>query len=549
MDYEALAELIFPNIDKTPDYYDKLYPKRNLPEGAMVTRFAPSPTGFVHMGSLFSSFVDVMFARQTNGIFILRIEDTDQKREVENGTELIIKDLVDYNYQIDEGPTFGGDYGSYIQSEREDVYKAYVKDLIKKGLAYPCFTTEEELSTLRKFQEANKLRLGYYGEYAKYRNATLEEVKGELEKGTPFVIRLKSQGNYENRVSINDLIKGEISFPENDMDLVILKQDGLPTYHLAHIIDDYLMRITHIVRGDEWVSSVPVHIELNKVLGFIHPHYCQLAPINKNDNGSVRKLSKRKDPEAAVSYYREIGVPNDVVKLYLATIFNSNFEEWYMANPDKTIFDFEFSFNKMAVGGSLFDLEKLMNISKIYFSRKKAIEIYDETLKYCEIYDTDFAKVLKENKDYSVSILNIEREVARPRKDIAAYSDVKKEIAYMYDEYFYNDNTYKNIEMKDYYDPDMIIDYVNNYYDDSLDQNTWFDGLKDIAEKYGYAREMKDYKQNPDNYKGNVANIAEALRVMVAGRLNTPNLYDILNLLGKENIIKRINYFKEKTSL
>ena len=422
-----LAELLFPNIDKTREYYEKKYPERNLDKNAMVTRFGPSPTGFVHMGSLFGSFCDSVFAKQSNGIFFLRIEDTDQKRSVENGIEGIFNDLDAFDIVPDESSRVGGEYGPYIQSERTEIYQTYVKDLIKKGYAYPCFMTEEEIANIREEQEINKTKIGIYGMYAQDRDLSLDEIKEKLTNKEEYVIRLKSPGDPEKQVEIVDQVKGKIKFPENDMDLVLLKKDGTPTYHLAHVIDDHLMHTTHVIRGDEWVSSIPLHIQLFDILGFKRPEYVHTAAITKKEDGNIRKLSKRKDPEAKVSYYDEVGIPIDAVKLYLATILNSNFEEWYLQNSDKSLEDFEFTFDKMAIGGTLFDLDKLNNISKTYFSRKSGEDVYNETVTWAEKHDKEYAKLLKENKELMIKFLSIEKDGDRPRKDISKYSEVKEE--------------------------------------------------------------------------------------------------------------------------
>ena len=396
-----LAELIFPNIKHDREYYEKMYPERNLPEGAMVTRFGPSPTGFVHMGSLLVAFIDAIYAKQSQGKFFLRIEDTDQKRSVENGIEGIFNDLKAFDIIPDESPLAGGEYGPYIQSERNEIYQTYVKDLIVQGYAYPCFMKEEEIASIREEQEINKTKLGIYGHYAVDRDLDLEEVKSRIAAGEEYVLRLKSPGNANNTVELVDCIKGKMKFPEHDMDTVLLKKDGTPTYHFAHAIDDHLMHTTHVIRGDEWVSSVPLHIQLFQILGFKQPEYAHIAPVTKKEEGTIRKLSKRKDPEAKVSYYEEVGLPIEAVKLYLATILNSNFEEWYLNNTDKKIEDFTFTFDKMAIGGTLIDLDKLNNISKTYFSRKSGEEVYEETLKYTEKFDQEYNQLLKDRLNSS----------------------------------------------------------------------------------------------------------------------------------------------------
>ena len=539
-----LANLLFPNIDKTRYYYEDKYPERKLPEGAMVTRFGPSPTGFVHMGSLFGSFCDSVFARQSNGVFFLRIEDTDQKRSVENGVEGIFNDLDAFEIIPDESSRVGGEYGPYIQSERTEIYQTYVKDLIVQGLAYPCFMTEEEIATIREEQEINKQKIGIYGMYAGDRDLSLDEVKDKLSKGEEYVIRLKSPGDSNKEVEMIDCVKGKIKFPENDMDIVLLKKDGTPTYHLAHVIDDHLMHTTHVIRGDEWVSSIPLHIQLFEILGFERPEYVHTAAITKKEDGNIRKLSKRKDPEAKVSYYDEVGIPIEAVKLYLATILNSNFEEWYLQNSDKTINDFTFTFDKMAIGGTLFDLDKLNNISKTYFSRKSGEEVYNETLAWSKKHDKEYSKLLEDNKVDMIKFLSIEKDGPRPRKDISKYSEVKEEFSYAIDSLFEKENYAKNESEKEY-DVDLVLDYVNNYLDLDCDNEIWFNGVKEFATKNGYAASPKDYKNNPDDYKGHVGDICEAIRVMITGRLKSPDLFSIMKILGKDKILKRIELYRK----
>ena len=540
-----LAELLFPSIKHDRNYYENMYPERKLKEGAMVTRFGPSPTGFVHMGSLFGSFCDSVFAKQSDGIFYLRIEDTDQKRSIENGIDGIFSDLDAFDIVPDESSIVGGEYGPYIQSERTEIYQTYVKDLIIRGYAYPCFMTEEEIAAIREEQEINKTKLGIYGVYAVDRDLSLEEIKEKLNNNEEYVIRLKSPGNSKNEVEFIDLVKGKIKFPENDMDLVLLKKDGTPTYHLAHVIDDHLMHTTHVIRGDEWVSSIPLHIQLFDILGFDRPQYVHTAPITKKDDGGIRKLSKRKDPEAKVSYYDEVGIPIDAVKLYLATILNSNFEEWYLNNSEKSIDDFTFSFDKMAVGGTLFDLDKLNNISKTYFSRKSGEDVYNETLVWANKHDLEYAKLLEDNKDDMIKFLSIEKDGPRPRKDIAKYSDVKEEFSYAIDELFEKEN-YSKCESEKEYDIDLVIDYIDNCLDLNVTNEEWFNKVREFASDNGYASSPKDYKKDPDSYKGHVGDICEAIRVMVTGRLKSPDLFSIMKILGKEKIKKRINFFKNK---
>ena len=542
---KELADLLFPNINKTRDYYEEKYPERKLPEGAMVTRFGPSPTGFVHMGSLFGAFCDSVFAKQTNGLFFLRIEDTDQKRSVENGVEGIFNDLDAFDIVPDESSRVGGNYGPYIQTERTEIYQTYVKDLIEKGLAYPCFMTEEEIASIREEQEINKTKLGIYGVYATDRDLSLDEIKEKLNNNEEHVIRLKSPGDSKKEIEVVDCVKGKIKFPENDMDIVLLKKDGTPTYHLAHAIDDHLMHTTHVIRGDEWVSSIPLHVQLFDILGFKRPEFVHHAAITKKEDGNIRKLSKRKDPEAKVSYYDEVGIPIAAVKLYLATILNSNFEEWYLQNPDKGIEDFTFTFDKMAIGGTLFDLDKLHNISKTYFSQKKGKEVYEETLEWALKHDKEYSEVLLANKEDMIQFLNIEKDGPRPRKDISKYSEVKEEFSYAIDSMFEKEE-YSKYDGDKKYDVDLVLDYVNNDLDLDVDNETWFNGVREFASKNGYAASPKDYKKNPDDYKGHVGDICEAIRVMITGRLKSPDLFSIMKILGKDRIIKRIEFYKNK---
>ena len=540
-----LAELLFPNIEHDRDYYEKMYPERKLEDGAMVTRFGPSPTGFVHMGSLFGSFCDSVFAKQSKGVFFLRIEDTDQKRSVENGVEGIFNDLDAFDIIPDESSRVGGEYGPYIQSARTEIYQTYVKDLILQGLAYPCFMTEEEIAAIREEQEINKTKLGIYGMYAQDRDLSLDEIKEKITNKEEYVIRLRSPGDSKKEVEIVDLVKGKIKFPESDMDIVLLKKDGTPTYHLAHVIDDHLMHTTHVIRGDEWVSSIPLHIQLFEILGFKRPEYVHTAAITKKENGNIRKLSKRKDPEAKVSYYDEVGIPIDAVKLYLATILNSNFEEWYLQNSDKTISDFTFTFDKMAIGGTLFDLDKLNNISKTYFSRKSGEDVYNETLVWAEKHDKEYAKLFKDNKEDMIKFLSIEKDGDRPRKDIAKYSDVKEEFSYAIDELFEKEN-YSKCDNDKTYDIDLIIDYINNYLELDVTNEEWFNKVKEFAVNNGYAASPKDYKKDPDSYKGHVGDICEAIRVMITGRLKSPDLFSIMKIFGKDRIIERINLYRNR---
>lgn len=544
MDYKELANLIFPNA-KPIEYYEEKYPERNLPEGAMVTRFAPSPTGFIHIGGLFGSIIDKKLAKQSNGVFILRIEDTDQKREIENGTAQIVNGLADFGIIPDEGMISEteekGIYGPYKQSLRKEIYEAYAKSLIERGLAYPCFCTPEDLDEIRTKQEAAKLRPGYYGIWAKCRTMPIDEVAQKIQNGEKYIIRFKSQGREDRKIKHKDVIKGNIEFPENDQDIVIIKADGLPTYHFAHAIDDHLMRVTHVIRGDEWVSSLPLHLELFHTLGFKPPKYAHTSTIMKDENGSKRKISKRKDPEAAVSYYSEEGIPKEAVVEYLLNIANSTFEPWRRANPTKSIDEFELQLNKMSISGAVFDMVKLLDVSKNVICKFSAEEIYNEALTWANKYDEELKELL-ENKEYSLKVLGIERGNVKPRKDISKWSDVKNSIIYMYEDKFAENTQY---EFQKINDPEEIKDILKTYLDKHFniddDKQTWFDKMKDLAEEKGYAREVKEYKQEPEKYKGHVGDISTVIRVALTGRHNTPDLYEIMQVLGEENIKTRIN--------
>ena len=538
-----LANLIFPNITKTVEDYEKMYPERNLPEGAKVTRYAPSPTGFIHIGALLSSFTGDMIARQSNGVFYLRIEDTDTERTIENGINVIIEGLKEFGVDFDEGPlsdgTFKGNYGPYVQSQRKEIYHAFIKHLIIEGKAYPCFCTKEENDAIREHQTAGKKRIGYYGKYAKCRNIPTSEAIERIKNGDKYIIRLKSPGCFDRRIVIDDLIKGRIEMPENDIDIPIMKGDGLPTYHFAHLVDDHLMRTTHITRGDEWIPSLPIHIQLFQMFGFKAPKYAHLSPISKNDNGTVRKISKRKDPEAAMSYYHKEGIPSYAVMLYLATLMNSNFEEWYNQNKDKKYTDFKFDFKKMSKSCPLFDGEKLNNISKTYFSLLKASDIYNDACEYFNKYDKEFYDIFTKDKDYSINLLNIEREVKKPRKDIASYKDIKKEFNYMYDELFDSIESYEWQNITDINDIKEILNTYISMYDINDDKNEWFNKCKELCDKLGYASDMKEYKANPEKYKGNVADVTTVIRVALTKRSQTPDLYELLKLIGVDGIKSR----------
>ncbi len=546
---KELADLLYPNLKHDIAYYEERYPERNLPEGAMVTRYAPSPTGSVHLGNLLSAFADMVYARQSKGSFYLRIEDTDQKRMIEGGIENITGVLHDFDILPNEGYSFGGEYDPYIQSERTEIYQTYIKDLIVRGYAYPCFMTEEEIQAIREEQEINKTKIGIYGVYAVDRDLSLEEVKSRIEKGEEYVIRLKSPGDANKEIEVVDCIKGKMKFPEHNVDTVLLKKDGTPTYHFAHAIDDHLMHTTHVIRGDEWVSSLPLHIQLFELLGFKPVQYAHIAPITIKDQetGNIRKISKRKDPWFGIKYYEENGIPVEALHLYLATITNTNFEEWYLNNPDKDIFDFEFSFEKQAIGGTSFDEAKLVNLCKTYFSRKSGKDIYEETHAWAEKHDPDYANLLEKHKQDMIQFFNIEKDGPRPRKDISKYSEVKEEFSYAIDTLFEKE-AYSKYEGDKKYDVDLVLDYVNNELELDVDNEEWFNAIKLFALRNGYASSPKDYKNNPEPYKGHVGDICEAIRVMITGRLKSPDLFSIMKILGKDRIIERIKMYQKMIS-
>ena len=517
MDYKDLADLIFPDA-KPIKYYEEKYPERNLPEGAMVVRIGPSPTGSVHIGTIYQALIATMLAKRTNGVFFMRVEDTDQKREVKDGIKDIIESLKYFELMPNEGmkteTEWYGEYGPYRQS-------------------------------MRAKQEAAGVRPGYYGVWAKCRNITVEEAVEKIKNGEKYIIRFKSPGREDKKIKHKDVIKGNVEMPENDQDIVIIKADGLPTYHFAHVVDDHLMHTTHVTRGDEWLSSVPVHLQLFQELGFKPPRYAHTATILKNDNGNKRKISKRKDPEASAGYYREIGIPVNAVKEYLLNIANSTFENWRKANPDKAMEEFDFQLNKMSVSGALFDMVKLLDIGKNVISKMTAQEVYDSSLVWAKEFDKELEELLN-NKEYSLKVLGIERGKAKPRRDISKWSDVKNCIEYMYDDKFFaNTDEYEFDKINDKEEIKKILDlYLEKYFDLSDDQTTWFGKIKDLAEELGYAREVKEYKQNPENWPGHVGDISTVLRVALTKRRNTPDLYEIMQVLGKDSVEKRLKLVK-----
>lgn len=546
MDYEKLANLLFPDVDKTPGYYEEKYPYRKLSKKAEVTRMAPSPTGFIHLGNLYSALADERIAHRHDGVFYLRIEDTDEKRKVEGAVDLIIKTLRYFDIEFDEGAGFPEDaeqnqYGPYVQRQRVEIYHTYAKDLVKKGLAYPCFQTEEELEELRKQQEEEKALTGYYGKYAKDRDLTYEEIEKNLAEGKPYVLRLHSQGTEGKEIVFKDEIKGEVKLPENIHDIVLLKKDGIPTYHFAHAIDDHLMRTTVVVRGGEWLASAPIHYELFNLLGFKMPKYAHTAHLMKIDEetGGKRKLSKRKDPELSLNYYMEDGYHPYCMKIYLLTLLNSNFEEWHNQFPDKPINEFPFSVEKMNQSGALFDKDKFMNISKNELSKLSEDEIYDFLYTWAETYAPDKKDIYFADKEKMLSILRLYMGVGmkRRRKDLAYAKQIFELISYFFTEEA--DSSADDFKMDEAEKKLILNDYLERFSYEA-DNTAWFDMLKEIADAHGYSSDIKAYKANPENFKGSVSDIAEAVRIAVTGRANTPDLWTIIHIMGEDAMRERI---------
>ncbi len=537
-----LAELLFPDVTLLPEDMEKRYPERQLKEGARVTRLAPSPTGFLHFGNLFTGTVAYRTAKVTDGIFFVRVEDTDQKRKVEGAVEVMLGGLEAFGVVADEGVVGEdiekGDYGPYYQSQRKEIYHVFAKSLVKQDLAYPCFCSAEELDEIRAAQENESVK-GYWGEYAKCRKLTLEEIEANIKEGKPWTLRLKSPGDLEKKCFFDDMIKGKIEMPENVQDVVLLKSDGIPTYHFAHAVDDHLMRTTHVVRGDEWISSCPIHLQLFRVLGFKAPKFAHVAPIMKEEDGNKRKLSKRKDPEAAVTYYIEKGYPKESVNEYILTLANSNFEDWRKANPRESQDAFPFNLKKMSVSGALFDMTKFNDVSKNVISLMSAKQVYDYTCQWAEQYDKDFFALISRDEEYSVNILNIDRETPKPRKDIASFSEIKDYVSYFFDE------TYeKNYEMPENITKDMAKEILEAYlkeFNPDDDKQQWFDRIKALCEPLGYTPNVKEYKKNPDAFKGHVGDVSTVIRLAVTGRRNTPDLYAIMSLLGEEKVRERLS--------
>lgn len=540
MDYQALAELLFPDVADTPEMLEERFPQRNLPEGAVVTRMAPSPTGFVHLGNLVQGLTSERMAHQSGGVLFLRVEDTDAKREVPGAVEVLINTLKHYGIHFDEGATMDGDngiYGPYRQRQRAGIYHVYAKKLVSEGKAYPCFCTEEELSAMRLEQEANKENTGYYGKYAVWRDRSMEDIQAQLNAGNPWVLRFRSTGSIENQFKFDDLVKGKLTITENNIDHVLLKSDGIPTYHFAHAVDDHLMRTTHVVRGDEWLPTLPFHIQLFQALGFKLPKYVHIGPLQKMDGVSKRKLSKRKDPELALTYYKAEGFPVSAVYEYILTLLNSNYEDWRRANPDSAPQDFPFSPKKLNPAGSLFDYAKLVDVSKNVISRMSAETVYEELLAWAREFDPDFGRKLEADAEYAVKILAIGRGGRKPRKDLAVWKDAKPYMGFFYDEYL------EAPVFDEKFEKSIVIDVLSRFlekFDICDDSSTWFDKVKEITSDIGFTTDMKAYKADPSAFPGTVADVSTFIRLAVTGKTNSPDLYTVMQILGKERTVARI---------
>ena len=541
MDTKLLAELLFPNVTKTPEDMERLFPARELPEGAIVSRMAPSPTGFVHLGNLVQGLTSERLCHQSGGTLFLRVEDTDAKREVPGAVETLINSLRHYNILFDEGATIDGDagsYGPYRQRQRVEIYHVYAKQLVLQGEAYPCFCSEEELADIHARQEAEKANFGYFGKWAVWRDRSIEDIKAALDSGTPYVLRYRSTGSIENKIKFTDLIKGNLEVTENDIDHVLLKSDGIPTYHFAHAVDDHLMRTTHVVRGDEWLPTLPFHLQLFRSLGFKAPKYLHIGPLMKMDGESKRKLSKRKDPELALTYYRAEGFPVKSVYEYIMTVLNSNFEDWRRANPDADVDAFKFSYKKMNPAGSLFDAAKLRDVSKNVISRMDANEVYEGVLDFAAEFDRDLYDHLAADPAYAKAILAIGRGGKKPRKDFAVWADVKPYLDFFYDDWFSVTDAYD-----EKYDRADIVAVLGGFlatYDAADDSNVWFDKIKAVATDLGFTTDMKAYRENPTAFKGSVADVSMFLRVAVTGRNNSPDMHAVMQILGEARVRARI---------
>lgn len=547
MNYNELADLLFPDITGDPLEYEEIYQQRKLPAGAKVTRLGPSPTGFIHLGNLYGAFVDERLAHQSGGVFYLRIEDTDEKRQVEGAVETIISSLEFFGVTFDEGAARDGDkgdYGPYYQSRRAEIYQTFVKQMVSLGQAYPCFCTEEELNEIRAAQENLKENPGYYGKWAKHRDLSLEEIQSRIRSGQSFVVRLRSQGTHDCKdedikmISVEDGIRGTLTIPENDQDVVLLKANGIPTYHFAHVVDDHLMRTTHVVRGAEWLPSLPIHVELFHTLGWTLPTYCHTAQLMKLEDGNKRKLSKRKDPELSLDYYRSEGYHPIAVREYLLTILNSNYEEWRMENPDAPLESFEFTVEKMSNSGTLFDLDKLNDISKDVLVKLPAAELCQFMIDWAKAYKPDLASCFEGHEDYLIKILDLGRSGDKPRKDFIFARQIFEFISYFYDDYFKAEDPYpENVSSSDV--KNILSSYLESY-DHKDDQSQWFEKIRKIASDNGYAAKPKDYKKNPELYKGHVGDVSTVIRIALMGRAMSPDIWEIQQILGEEKTIERI---------
>ena len=540
MNYQALAELLFPNVTETCDEVQARFPKRELAEGAVVTRMAPSPTGFVHLGNLVQGMISERMAHQSEGVLFLRVEDTDAKREVPGAVEVLINSLKHYNINFDEGATIDGDnglYGPYRQRQRASIYHVFAKKLVTEGKAYPCFCTEEELTAIREQQEANKENFGYYGKYAMWRDRDLEDIQAQIAAGNPWVLRFRSEGSIENQFKFDDLVKGKLTITENDIDHVLLKSDGIPTYHFAHAVDDELMRTTHVVRGDEWLPSLPFHIQLFKALGFKLPKYVHIGPLMKMDGNSKRKLSKRKDPELALTFYKAEGFPVQAMREYLMTVLNSNFEDWRRANPDADIETFKFSPKKLNPAGSLFDYAKLVDVSKNVISRMDAATVYTLLTEWAQEFDPDFGGKLSSDAEFATKILAIGRGGKKPRKDLATWKDAKDYMGFFYDEYL------EAPVFDEKFDKAVVKDVLTRFlgkFDIADDSGVWFEKVKELTNEIGFTTDMKAYKADPTAFPGTVADVSTFIRQAVTGKTNSPDLYTVMQILGYDRTVARI---------
>ena len=541
MENKKMAQLLLPDIDKTPEYYENLYPERNLPEGAKVTRLGPSPTGFIHLGNLFGAITDERLAHLSDGVFYLRIEDTDNKREVEGAVDVVINTLRYFGVEFDEGATADGEkgaYGPYRQRQRKEIYQTFAKSLIERGLAYPCFCSEEELSAMREKQTELKENFGYYGKWAVHRNITVEQAKKNIDEGKPFVLRFRAPQNTGKTFTIEDGIRGELTMPENEQDVVILKSDGIPTYHFAHVVDDHLMRTTHVVRGEEWLATLPIHVQLFQAMGWKAPTYCHTAQLMKIDDGVKRKLSKRKDPELSLDYYKSEGYLPGAVWEYMMTVLNSNYEQWRMDNPDKDVKEFPFTAQKMGISGSLFDIDKLNDVSKNYLATLDSETVYNYITDWAKECDEEYYSLLTRDREFSLGMIAIGRGGEKPRKDISHWKQSKDFYSFFFDELFTIEDSFpENVSEED---RRAILTKYMETYDHSDDQSTWFSKVRALGEELGYAPQPKLYKKNPESYKGHVGDVSGVIRVAITGRTNSPDIWCIQQVLGEERSMERI---------